>query len=99
MRKLLDNWTWKNKNTIKASGICKDFHLSNEIIFNEKTTKICLRKVYGNRAVVEETAKVYSNEFIQDKILVDIRMSEMGMAGSGSYASDRTILVIYKEKK
>lgn len=39
------------------------------------------------------------NDFIKDKILVDIKMAEMGMAGDGGHASDRTILVVYKDKK
>ena len=85
-----------------------DFHndvnrIANMLEAQKNLREDCKIKLFCNNADCMKDSmddlEKEMNEFIKDKIVIDVKMSEMGMAGDGGYASDRTILVIYKDKK
>ena len=85
-----------------------DFHndvnrIANMLEAQKKLREDCKIKLFYNNADCMKDSmdnlEEEMNEFIKDKIVIDVKMSEMGMAGDNGFASDRTILVIYKDKK
>lgn len=69
-------------------------HIANVMEEQKKLREDCKIKLFKTES--DETTEEEMNDFIKDKILVDIKLSE---AGSSNNCYSRTVIVIYKDKK